>query len=50
MLVTMYIEEYMNIQRIEKSRDRDKEIENQKKILKAKLEVLGISTDNLIIQ
>lgn len=47
---TTFINEYMNLQRIEKSPDRDKEIENQKTELKAKLEALGIVTEDLVIK
>ncbi|MBR1524769.1 MAG: hypothetical protein IJ641_10000 [Lachnospiraceae bacterium] len=46
----MYIDAYANIQRIEKAQDKDREIENQKKLLKAKLEALGIVTENLTIE
>ena len=46
----MYIEAYANIQRVEKAQDRDKEIENQKMVLKAKLEALGIVVENIDIQ
>ena len=46
----MFIDEYVNLQRIEKASDKDSELNNQKKALKAKLEILGIATDNLTIQ
>lgn len=46
----MYIEAYANIQRLEKARDRDKEIENQKMVLKAQLEALGIVVEDIDIQ
>ena len=46
----MMIAQYMDLQRIEKSTDRDKEIGNQKRELLAKLEALGIVTTDLIIE
>lgn len=47
---TMMIDAYMNLLRLEKSEDRDREIGNQKRELTAKLEALGIVTTNLIIE
>lgn len=50
-LVTKTIEEYIKLQRIEKTKgkSREREIEIQKKELKSKLESLGIVTENLEI-
>lgn len=44
---TLLIEEYAKLQRIMKSKDRESEIKYQLKITKAKLEALGIVTENL---
>lgn len=46
---TLLIEEYAKLQRIMKSKDREHEINYQLKITKAKLEALGIVTENLEI-
>lgn len=46
---TLLIEEYAKLQRIMKSQDREHEINYQLKITKAKLEALGIVTENLEI-
>lgn len=46
---TALIEEYSKLQRILKSEDRDRELNYQLKITKAKLEALGIVTENLEI-
>ncbi len=43
------IDVYMDLQRIQKAEDRDKELNNQLRKAKAKLEALGIVTENLII-
>lgn len=47
---TMLIGEYMNLQRIKVSEDRDKEIRNQERELKAKLGALGVGCDGLEIE
>ena len=44
------IDIYIDLQRIQKAEDRDKELSNQLRKAKAKLEVLGIVTENLIIE
>lgn len=44
------IDIYMDLQRIQKAEDKDKELANQLRKAKAKLEVLGIVTENLIIE
>lgn len=41
------IREYVNIQRIKHAPDKDKELEYQEKILKARLQSLGIPTEDL---
>ena len=45
----MIIDTYTDLQRIKNAPDRDREIENQLRIAKAKLEALGIVTENLTI-
>lgn len=47
---TMFISAYMNLQRVKVSEDRDKEIRNQERELKAKLEALGVVVDELKIE
>lgn len=46
---TLLIEEYAKLQRIKTSADREKEIDYQIKTTKAKLEALGIVTEDLDI-
>ena len=46
---TMLIDSYANLQRIKSAQDKDKEIEYQIKMTKAKLEALGIVAENLDI-
>ena len=48
-LVNQIIEEYTKIQRIIKAADQQKEIENQKRILEAKLQAFGVVTEKLEI-
>ncbi len=43
------IDVYTDLQRIQKAEDRDKELNNQLRKAKAKLEALGIVTENLTI-
>lgn len=47
---TMFISAYMNLQRIKVSEDKDKEIRNQERELKAKLEALGVVVEELKIE
>lgn len=47
--ITKTIEQYADLQRIEKASDLQKEIENQKRILEAKLQAFGIVTDKIQI-
>lgn len=47
---TMFISAYMNLQRVKVAEDRDKEIRNQERELKAKLEALGVVTEDLKIE
>lgn len=46
---TSMISKYMDLLRIEKAEDRDREIKNQLRETKAMLEVLGIVVENLVI-
>ncbi|MCD7744656.1 MAG: hypothetical protein LUI13_05135 [Lachnospiraceae bacterium] len=46
-LMDQTIREYSNLQRIKKAADRDKELEYQERILKARLQSMGIPTENL---
>ncbi|MCD7806997.1 MAG: hypothetical protein LUH19_06605 [Lachnospiraceae bacterium] len=41
------IREYVNIQRLKNSKDRDRELAYQEKVLKVKLQTLGIPTEDL---
>lgn len=47
---TTMISVYMNLLRIKNAAERDKEIENQLCEARAKLQALGIVTDDLVIQ
>ena len=47
---TMFISAYMNLQRVKVSEDKDKEIRNQERELKAKLEALGVVVEDLKIE
>lgn len=44
---TMLIDAYTNLQRIKAAQDRDKEIAYQLKVVKAKLDTLGVVTEDL---
>ena len=44
------IDIYIDLQRIQKAEDRDKELSNQLRKAKAKLEALGIVTEDLTIE
>ncbi len=44
------IDIYTDLQSIQKAQDREKELSNQLRKAKAKLEALGIATENLIIE
>ncbi len=46
-MINVLIDTYVNLQRINKSSDPQKEVENQLKIVKAKLESCGIITTDL---
>lgn len=48
-LKSFLIDSYTSLQRIKSAPDKDKELEYQIKIQKAKLEALGVSTTNLNI-
>lgn len=48
-IINQIIEEYTKIQRIIKAPDQQKEIENQRRILEAKLQALGVVTEKLEI-
>lgn len=41
------IREYVNIQRIKNAPDKDKELDYQEKVLKARLQSLGVPTEDL---
>lgn len=41
------IKEFVNLQRVKKAEDKDKEIAYQERILKARLQALGIPTEDL---
>lgn len=43
------IDIYTDLQRIQKAEDKEKELGNQLRKAKAKLEALGVVTENLII-
>ena len=47
--ITMLIDSYTNLQRIMVAADMEKEVAYQLKIAKAKLEVFGVSTEDLDI-
>lgn len=47
---TMMIDVYTDLQRIQKAEDRDKELNNQLRKAKAKLEALGVVVEDLIIE
>ncbi len=49
-LAAIMIDIYTDLQRIQKAQDREKELSNQLRKAKAKLEALGIATENLIIE
>lgn len=48
--MTMLIDNYTDLQRIKSAADKDKEIEYQIKVVKAKLEALGVVTEDLEIR
>ncbi len=48
-LINVLIDFYTNLQRIQKATDTTKEINNQLKITKSKLESMGIATTDLTI-
>lgn len=47
---TNLMDKFIDLQRIKTARDKDKEINYQLKTTKAKLEALGIVTENLEIE
>lgn len=49
-LKSFLIDSYTSLQRIKSAPDKDKELEYQIKIQKAKLEALGVSTTDLNIE
>ena len=49
-LAAIMIDIYTDLQRIQKAQDREKELSNQLRKAKAKIEALGIVTENLIIE
>ena len=48
--INMLIDIYSNLQRIKAASDRDKELEYQLRVTKAKLEASGIVTEDLEIK
>lgn len=48
-MINVLIDFYTNLQRIQKADDVTKELNNQIKITKSKLESMGIATTDLII-
>lgn len=44
------IKEFVNLQRVKNAPDKDKEIAYQEKVLKARLQSLGIPTEDLEIK
>lgn len=44
------IKEFVNLQRVKTAPDKDKEIEYQERVLKARLQALGIPTEDLEIR
>ena len=44
------IKEFVNLQRVKSAKDRDAEIAYQEKILRARMQSLGIPTDDLEIK
>ena len=49
-LVIHKIEKYMDLLRIERAEDREREIGNQKRELKAELETMGVAVEDLRIE
>lgn len=46
-LKTNILEQFANLQRIKNAEDRDAEIAKQDALLRAKMQALGLSTENL---
>lgn len=46
-LKDLTIREYVNIQRLKNAPDKEKELDYQEKILKARLQALGVVTEEL---
>ena len=46
-LKDLTIREYVNIQRIKHADDKEKELEYQEKVLRARLQSLGVPTEDL---
>lgn len=44
---TMLIDVYMDMMRVKRAQDRDKELDEQIRKTKVKLETLGVAVDNL---
>ena len=47
---TTLIDRYTDLLRLEKAEDKEKEIQNQLRVTRAKLEVLGVVVDKLTIE
>ncbi len=48
--VAIMIDIYTDLQRIQKAEDRDKEISNQLRKVRAKLEAMGVVAENLTME
>ena len=48
--ITTLIDSYTNLQRIANAEDKEKEINNQMKITKAKLESFGVVVEDLLLE
>ena len=48
--VSLLISQYMNVQRVIKAQDKEKELANQQREIAAKLEAMGVVTEKLIIE
>ena len=49
-LAVYLIDKFMDLQRILKAEDKEKEIQYQIRVTKAKLEELGVVTENLLLE
>lgn len=47
---SILIDEYVNLERIKVAKDKDKEVEYQQTLIKAKLQSYGVTTEDLSIK